>query len=384
VIVNLGIAPTRIQFVSPGDLIFNEGLAPAYVDTIIGNVLQAPKSSAVPVAPGSTVQWAGQPGMLYGVDPTGSAPGVGVTSQSGLPFPAPIVSGQNLVIPGIQSPNFVTGVSGWRINRDGSAEFNNLEIRGTFMGSQYIANVNGIFFYNGTPGLGTLFLAITSAPFPGINDPYGNTVPSGGLTLGQWSGTGVLQQAALIDRAGHFFTQDSTTAENILGFPEFGAIGSFGAGGVPTWVGSEIAGNNSYYGFSDVWGPGLNGPIAAWHPGTPPVTVETPQTLALTNAWAGSGNGVNGFTYELLATGVVHLEWDLQSPNNNPGNIGTLPTGYRPSSGKNIVSGWYGTGPVAYNDQYTPHFEVNTNGTITPAGIFVATIALFGTADFHL
>lgn len=31
----------------------------------------------------------------------------------------------------IKSPNFVTGVSGWSINKDGSAEFNNVTVRGT-------------------------------------------------------------------------------------------------------------------------------------------------------------------------------------------------------------------------------------------------------------
>jgi hypothetical protein len=34
------------------------------------------------------------------------------------------------VLPALKSPNFVAGVSGWSINRDGSAEFNNVTVRG--------------------------------------------------------------------------------------------------------------------------------------------------------------------------------------------------------------------------------------------------------------
>lgn len=45
-------------------------------------------------------------------------------------FRNPIVAGFNLVRNAIQSPNFVTGVSGWIIRKDGTAEFANSIIRG--------------------------------------------------------------------------------------------------------------------------------------------------------------------------------------------------------------------------------------------------------------
>jgi hypothetical protein len=48
-----------------------------------------------------------------------------------MPFSDPIVGGTTLVRPAIHSPNYVAGTSGWSINRDGSAEFNNLTARGT-------------------------------------------------------------------------------------------------------------------------------------------------------------------------------------------------------------------------------------------------------------
>ncbi len=48
-----------------------------------------------------------------------------------MPFSNPIVAGSTLVRPAIRSPDYVPGVSGWSINRDGTAEFNNINIRGS-------------------------------------------------------------------------------------------------------------------------------------------------------------------------------------------------------------------------------------------------------------
>lgn len=46
-------------------------------------------------------------------------------------FGNPIVAGSELVREAIRSKGFVTGVSGWRIARDGSAEFSNVVVRGS-------------------------------------------------------------------------------------------------------------------------------------------------------------------------------------------------------------------------------------------------------------
>lgn len=48
-----------------------------------------------------------------------------------MPFRDPILGGDQLVRTAMRSPNYSAGVSGWRIARDGSVEFNN----GTFRGS---------------------------------------------------------------------------------------------------------------------------------------------------------------------------------------------------------------------------------------------------------
>jgi hypothetical protein len=52
-----------------------------------------------------------------------------------MPFTDPIVADTTLVRDSIQSPDYVVGSTGWTINRDGTAEFNNIYIRGTIEAS---------------------------------------------------------------------------------------------------------------------------------------------------------------------------------------------------------------------------------------------------------
>lgn len=49
-----------------------------------------------------------------------------------MPFSNPVVGGDTLIRNAIQSQDYVAGVSGWAIKRDGTAEFNNVTVRGTF------------------------------------------------------------------------------------------------------------------------------------------------------------------------------------------------------------------------------------------------------------
>lgn len=92
-------------------------------------------------------------------------------------FADPVVTALGTLIKQqIMSPNFITGISGWRIAKDGSAEFNNLTIRGTFFGTDYIVNSSGIFFYSGTPAHGNLILAL--APVAGT-DSFVNSYNAG-------------------------------------------------------------------------------------------------------------------------------------------------------------------------------------------------------------
>jgi hypothetical protein len=90
----------------------------------------------------------------------------------------PVVGGTVLRRAAIQSPNHVPGVSGWTVNQDGSAEFNNLTIRGVFKGTNFIINSSGAFFYSGPPALGNLIASITTTSG---TESFGNNY-QGGVT----------------------------------------------------------------------------------------------------------------------------------------------------------------------------------------------------------
>lgn len=90
-------------------------------------------------------------------------------------FNNPILGGDGgLVRTTIKSPDYVPGAAGWAINKDGSAEFNDV----IFRGSVVIDNTGeSLLVYDGTPALGNLILAIASADG---SDAFGN-IYFGGL-----------------------------------------------------------------------------------------------------------------------------------------------------------------------------------------------------------
>lgn len=85
-------------------------------------------------------------------------------------FDDEVVGGTVLVRPAIQSPDYIPGVSGWAVKIDGSAEFNNVIIRGGTVVS------GAALYYNGTPGPGTLMMSIAAAAG---TDEFGNAYGAG-------------------------------------------------------------------------------------------------------------------------------------------------------------------------------------------------------------
>ena len=88
----------------------------------------------------------------------------------------PVVGGTALRRQSIRSPNYAPGASGWTINQDGSAEFNNLTIRGTFAGTNFIINSAGAFFYSPSEAAGNLVASIAATA--GV-DAFGNNYVTG-------------------------------------------------------------------------------------------------------------------------------------------------------------------------------------------------------------
>lgn len=66
-----------------------------------------------------------------------------------VPYRNSIVAGTALVRDAINSPGYIPGVSGWTINKDGTAEFNDLSLRGSLVvtgsasSSNYVAGTSG-------------------------------------------------------------------------------------------------------------------------------------------------------------------------------------------------------------------------------------------------
>ena len=93
----------------------------------------------------------------------------------------------SLAIPSIFSPNFISGVSGWSINKNGSAEFNNVIARGNIVYSNgYLSNGDGtlsttpgFFLYSGAPAVGNL---VYSAASIAGKDQFNNSYLGGGPT----------------------------------------------------------------------------------------------------------------------------------------------------------------------------------------------------------
>jgi hypothetical protein len=98
---------------------------------------------------------------------------------AGYGFRNPILGAGGQLIPNaIHSANYVPGVSGWYIGKDGTAQFYGL----TITGGGFIANSDGQFFYQGPPALGNLILAITGSSASGT-DQFGNVYTPGGVCI---------------------------------------------------------------------------------------------------------------------------------------------------------------------------------------------------------
>lgn len=124
-----------------------------------------------------------------------------------------IVGGTILRIPKIQSPGYVAGSTGWSINQDGSAEFNNLSIRGTFNGTDFVINSSGAFFYSGTPANGNLIVSIAPG---GGTDAYGNQYPQG---IGAFGSLGTITAIGLLNDK-FISIQCDTTSQTITFSPD--------------------------------------------------------------------------------------------------------------------------------------------------------------------
>lgn len=86
-------------------------------------------------------------------------------------FTNPIIGGTKLIRQAINSPDFQAGVSGWSINKDGTAEFNDAEIRGSLEAGGGNVTVNSFGVHVADPNVGVQFDVNSGAGFQGRKLP---------------------------------------------------------------------------------------------------------------------------------------------------------------------------------------------------------------------
>lgn len=309
-----------------------------------------------------------------------------------------------LIRAAIHSPNYVAGVSGWSINKDGSAEFNNLTIRGTFMGTNFVLNQNGLFMYDPTETLGNLVVSITAKTVTG---PLGETVQPG-IVIGKAAdvqmelfrdpsfATGILQ--FILNNAG--FTNPLVDSAVVVSASTFAALNVQGSksttagfrdrirmqlnssDGVSSFanvqfVYSSDAAVDTTYANMDGGGFGIQAckNLTATMPGTGtnqanPATSETWHDLRpLANNFVGTVAGAYPPQYRKLADGNVQIVGTVKTPtavqlaNPNGTTWGTLPAGWRPLSN----DGFYFPVHLTTNQTPvgTPVIQIHADGTLT-------------------
>lgn len=249
-------------------------------------------------------------------------------------FNSPVVGGQaTLIREAIKSPNFVQNVSGWSINKDGSAQFNNLTITsGTLNGLNYYIDKTGAFFYNGTPAANKLSASIVPGSV-NIADKFGNVCLPGFTT---YQDTGTVFIAFNIPGAGAqsgFILYSSSPAHNetsgwgvILADMIVDASGNVSLSGNSFgWNGSGINGATSVSyvnpGFVTIKAGGLGSPFGgmAINPGA-----TTTQTLLIApsggTATFGTFVDVEG-SFGIAGNAVISGFWQLQNQSGSPASV---------------------------------------------------------------
>jgi len=234
-------------------------------------------------------------------------------------FSNSILGGQSALIrAAIKSPNFVTGISGWTINKDGSAEFNDLTIRGAFFGLDYIINSSGLFFYSGTPAAGNLVASVASVSG---TDAHTNAYLDGTTTYATSGGNARATQ--LGSGNVNFWTAPTQAGP-------WTQVGSIGNGG-----GSSLFLNSNQYIVAET----EIRPLDVTNPANPEswhyVGAGSGLGTAFGAAWGNAGGGFANLAFRKVASPAqkVEIQGTIAttgiSPNNN---IFTLPAGYIPAN----------------------------------------------------
>lgn len=283
-------------------------------------------------------------------------------------FSDPVAGGGGaLVRPSIHSPGYTPGSSGWSINKDGSVEFNNGVFRGTvsggsFVGTDYIQNSAGSFFYSGTPANGNLICSISAAD--GI-DGFGNHYVAG---VGVYN-YGAPQLFAAMQSGqmliGNIIGGVPDTVEagvwapTINGIPNTMAFESPTNGAMIQPVFVELASGNGTATTGQPGAPYLrvsdptSNQIADMHVSGTLIKTDISANLATWQAAAmQSGYTANLCQYRLDAQDNVVWDLNLTQTTGVAGSggavvIGAVPAQYRPKAARMVPCAWESSGSVS-------------------------------------
>lgn len=261
-----------------------------------------------------------------------------------------ITKGGQLTIGQVLSPNFVTGVSGWEIRKDGSAEFNDLTIRGVFMGNDYEINDNGVFFYNGTPAAGNLITSVTNTAG---TDPYGNAYPKGTKVYG--TGTSAAAYVWLDPDFGRIVIENELSGyQAICDGGSFSMSTPSSTANPSVWSvqdsplaliiespsdGTHASFEAKYYAATaSVPAYGQTPDLVGLNPSSG--SAETWQAMTLGNGWANAGTALHA-QYRRVSSPAFSVEiiGEINGGAATNGKFYQLPSGYRPASGQFIPAG---------------------------------------------
>jgi hypothetical protein len=306
-------------------------------------------------------------------------------------FQDDLAGGVVLIRPALQSPDFVSGTSGWQISIDGSAEFNDVVIRDTLQSDNYVAGVSGwkldqdgtaelyeltargsLESDNFVPGVsGWQILAAGTAEFSDLSirssDGSGSTVvvangeieildgdddtvvelDSSGYRL--YSSTGSIVAEIKLDAGeglGGFYTRNFVAPENTYSFLSGGEV-IFGP------VDNLVADNHGFLQY--VLAPGVANPYAIQTLSTGSIdnTLDDPARIQLISergqrpkVWVDGGSSSDAA--DLYVTGKV-----IQN-----------------GAGFTSLAGTYSGGWAAWGaPYYNPAYRDNGDGTVTLRGL---------------
>jgi len=276
------------------------------------------------------------------------------------PQVAETVGGTVLIIERIESQNYVAGSSGWTIEADGTAEFNNVTVRGKLItgadGTQHI-EING----SDAPQGIAFFTGDALETFPGVIQPQADATElsitmSSPLVAGHGGATFVLGT----DKT------DPNSDRLSLGAPVVEISASQNAytyaGG--THIGQDVDGTGRYVDVnapriflrdmtvSNTDGVAIVGQAAG---GIVQTMTQAWVNVARVNSWVDFAG--SRARYYKDAVGMVHVNGVVAS--GTAALIGTLPAGFRPSQSHEFVL------PGAAAKNVVCDVSVDTTGAIT-------------------